>query len=149
MTNMKKCGRCKQKKPLEEFNFKNKSLQTKQKSCKNCTREEVKIHYSKNKKYYLVKAKKRNKINREKINNYIWEFLNSHPCIDCGEKDPVVLDFDHQKDKVAPVSIIKKTLSMIKIQKEISKCVIRCANCHRRKTARDFNWHKNKSASVA
>ena len=96
---MKKCGRCKVEKPIEEFNFKKKNLGTRQKSCKDCTRLEVRNHYQKNKNYYLEKARKRNKEIQKNTQKYIWEYLLQHPCIDCGEKDPVVLDFDHQKDK--------------------------------------------------
>jgi hypothetical protein len=29
-----------------------------------------------------------------------------------------------------------------RILAEIAKCQVRCANCHRRKTARDFKWFK-------
>ena len=147
---MKKCSRCQIEKPLEEFNFKNKKKQTLQKSCKVCTRLEIRNHYYNNKEYYLKKAKKRNTKNREKINKYIFEFLICNPCIDCGEKDPIVLEFDHQRDKTAPVStLMKHNHSLQKLEKEIAKCVVRCANCHRRKTARDFKWYKHQSAPVA
>ena len=147
---MRICSKCKKEKSPEEFNFKNKSLKIRQKSCRNCTREEVRNHYSKNKEYYLLKARKRNKTNRVKANKYILNFLTTHPCIDCGEKDPIVLDFDHIRDKIAPVSsIVKNNFSQKKLAEEISKCVVRCANCHRRKTARDFKWYKHKSALVA
>ncbi len=147
---MKKCSRCKKEKPIQEFNFKNKSLQLRQKSCRECTRIEVRNHYMKNREYYLNKAKIRNKKNREIIQKYIWEFLKTHPCIDCGEKDPIVLDFDHERDKIDALSmIVKWNHSLTLIKKEISKCVVRCANCHRRKTAREYKWYKYKFASVA
>jgi hypothetical protein len=29
-----------------------------------------------------------------------------------------------------------------RIAEELKKCDVRCANCHRRKTARDFKWFK-------
>lgn len=147
---MKQCSRCKKEKPLEEFNFKKKALNKRQKSCKACTRSEVRNHYLKNRPYYLEKAYTQNKKNRAEIHKYIWEFLLAHPCIDCGEKDPIVLDFDHQKDKITDVSIIVKgNYPLATIKKEIEKCLVRCANCHRRKTARDFNWYKHKFALVA
>lgn len=147
---MKICSRCKREKPLKEFNFKNKALKIRQKSCRNCTRLEVRNHYNNNKQYYLEKAQKRNNENRDIVKKYIWEYLLAHPCVDCGEKDPVVLDFDHQNNKISSISdIIKNRNSLKMLQKEIKKCVVRCANCHRKKTARDFGWYKHKFAPVA
>lgn len=64
--------------------------------------------------------------------------------MDCGEKDVVCLEFDHVSgDKIKSVgAMLNLSWSIAKIKQEISKCVIRCANCHRRKTAKDFNWKK-------
>lgn len=138
---MKICSKCRQKKPFEEFNFKNKQLDARQSSCKTCTRSEIKRHYDNNKEYYLKKAKLRNRENKILVKKYIWNYLLKHPCIDCGINDPIVLDFDHQKGKIDNVSeLVRQRQSLNKIIKEIEKCVVRCANCHRRKTARDFAW---------
>jgi hypothetical protein len=60
----------------------------------------------------------------------------THPCVDCGESDPIVLDFDHVRGKKAfDVSFgAHRAYSWEHILKEIAKCEIRCANCHRRIT---------------
>jgi hypothetical protein len=72
---------------------------------------------------------------------FIREYLLSHPCIDCGESDPVVLEFDHvHGDKLCNVSHMFSS-SKARLAAEIAKCVIRCANCHRRKTAAQFNYY--------
>ena len=77
------------------------------------------------------------KRNREYIDNY----LTSHPCVDCGEKDIVVLDFDHVRGiKEIEVTRMIKRNSLKKIDEEIKKCEVRCANCHRR---------RHKKASIA
>jgi hypothetical protein len=67
--------------------------------------------------------------NRKFLDNY----LKNHPCIDCGNSDLRVLDFDHVRgEKVEDVShAVRNNWSIIKIQKEIDKCEVRCSNCHR------------------
>ena len=139
---MKQCIRCKQKKLISEFNFKFLSKGIRQAQCKSCTRSYVRDHYNKNKEYYLLKAKRRNEQIRITVRRYLWEFLSNHKCIDCGEKDPIVLEFDHIRDKLFAVSSIGRNRSMLQIKREIEKCEVRCANCHRRKTAKQFSWHK-------
>jgi hypothetical protein len=65
--------------------------------------------------------------------------LATHPCVDCGESDPVVLEFDHRDPAAKSFSIgdaLGKTWQWEKIAAEIAKCDVRCANCHRRRTAR-------------
>ena len=139
---MKECNRCNKLKTEENFCFRNKSKNQRQNTCKTCTRKAIRKHYQENKDYYLEKAKKRNKAKREEIRKFIYHFLLNNPCIDCGESDPVVLEFDHVGSKNNEVSVIMKNLNLNKIKEEIKKCVVRCANCHRRKTAKDFNWYK-------
>jgi len=56
-------------------------------------------------------------------------------CADCGESNPIVLDFDHLKDKKYNVSrMIHDGFSWKAIKKEIEKCEVVCANCHRIRT---------------
>jgi hypothetical protein len=62
----------------------------------------------------------------------------AHGCVDCGEKDLQVLDFDHVRGvKTKHVSrLIYRAVSFQALYAEIDKCEVRCANCHRRVTAR-------------
>lgn len=87
----------------------------------------------------LYKAQKRHRI---RIQKTLLDFLSDKFCIDCGERDPIVLDFDHidQKDKFKNISRMRGGhYSWESILKEINKCEIRCANCHRRKTYKQLN----------
>ena len=77
---------------------------------------------------------------RKGLRRFVLEYLQTHPCVDCGEADPVVLEFDHQKDKELEIAnAVKQGWSIERITKEIMKCQVRCANCHRRKTVKDRN----------
>ena len=66
-------------------------------------------------------------------------YLAVHPCSDCGEPDPVVLDFDHLPEFEKRFEIARavgaSTRSWKSIEQEIAKCEVVCANCHRRRTA--------------
>ena len=59
-----------------------------------------------------------------------------HPCTDCGETDPLVLEFDHLRDKRFNIGTKLATFPWEVILEEIAKCDVVCANCHRRRTAR-------------
>jgi predicted HNH restriction endonuclease len=57
-------------------------------------------------------------------------------CRDCGEVDPDVLDFHHLRDKLFSLSDVKNR-NMPQVRAEIAKCVVLCANCHRRVHAKE------------
>jgi hypothetical protein len=67
---------------------------------------------------------------------YLIEYFRTHPCVDCGEADAVVLEFDHLRDKSFDVAQSLPYRSWQSILDEIAKCEVVCANCHRRRTAR-------------
>lgn len=85
---------------------------------------------------------------RQENKRLAMDYLAVHPCVDCGETDLVVLEFDHQRDKSFEVgrAISSSCRSWARILQEIAKCEVRCANCHRRKTAKQQG---NYRASVA
>ena len=144
---IRKCSTCKKEKSIENFNFKIRALKLRHNQCKICTRLLVKNHYNKNKKYYLKKAQKRNLELKLEIIDYLRQFLSKRSCVDCGESDITVLEFDHN-GKVpkfkAVSSLVNHGYPIKTIKQEIDKCDVRCANCHRRKTAKDFKWLKGK-----
>lgn len=74
---------------------------------------------------------------------YVWDYYCSHPCVDCGEADPIVLEFDHVRgEKLAGVSqLVNNGRSLEVIQEEIDKCEVVCVNCHRRRTAKTQDWY--------
>ncbi len=147
----KRCPKCNRFLPDSEFNWKNEFAR-RATYCKECSRELIQNHYQKNPQYYIKKAKIRNQRLKKKQTAYIAEYLLSHPCVDCGETDILVLEFDHRErsHKFSEIGhIIKQRLSLERLVQEIEKCEVRCANCHRRKTEKENNSWKLQYASVA
>lgn len=82
---------------------------------------------------------KRAKVDKPKrraaVRAAILKYLEDHPCVDCGEADPIVLEFDHRGEKLFEIGgCINRGYGVDRIMAEIAKCDVRCANCHRRKT---------------
>lgn len=97
----------------------------------------------------MIKMIYQNKMLRVKrIRAKLAEHLKSG-CVDCPEKDIVVLDLDHvdPSTKIAEVTwLIAQGYSEAIVFAEVAKCVIRCSNCHRKRTAKDQNswrWKYN------
>lgn len=76
----------------------------------------------------------------------LMQFLTQHPCVDCGETDPTVLDFDHLPGAAKRFTISRavgaSTRSWRAIAEEMAKCEVVCANCHRRRTASRAGFRK-------
>lgn len=136
------CTKCHKTKRLSAFGWKQRG--TKRHSwCKLCHSEYAKNHYINNKNDYKIRKLKSQKRLRQDLRVFIANYLTQHPCVDCKESDIVVLDFDHFKNKSCNISyMIQNTASISRLNEEIAKCNVRCANCHRRKTARQQNWFK-------
>lgn len=81
---------------------------------------------------------------RQTAREYISEYLSTHPCVNCGERDPIVLEFHHVRgEKTLEVSrLIGRGASLEAIKAEIDKCDVVCANCHRRITSENQGWFK-------
>jgi hypothetical protein len=63
---------------------------------------------------------------------YVYSRLELSACVDCGEEDIVVLDFDHVGPKRGNVvELARSGVGLARLQAELDSCVIRCANCHR------------------
>ncbi len=135
------CTKCGEFRPLSVFRVRQGKIKQ---PCKKCYLEYGRRHYQNNKQYYLDKAKRYNEAHRERIQRLFWAYLDEHLCVDCGNTDPRVLEFDHVRgEKAHNVSELKSLkFSWEAILKEIEKCDIRCANCHRIKTFKQFGWKK-------
>jgi L-lysine 2,3-aminomutase len=139
---LKKCSGCLIEKSIERFS-KNKSkkdgLQT---ICKDCRKVYWNNHYKNNKQYYIDKAATRKK----QIKHDFWNWLSTQSCTDCGISDIRVLEFDHRlrEEKEYNIAYLVGRGQDKYLLEEIQKCDIVCANCHRIRTSKQFDWTKNK-----
>lgn len=103
-------------------------------------------HYEANKRVYKDRAKAHNAKAIKRNRRIVRDHLKAHPCIDCGEDDPDVLDFDHVRgQKVDNVTtMVANCVSAEKLLREIEKCEIRCSNCHRKATKKRRTEKKQK-----
>jgi hypothetical protein len=137
------CRVCGETKPLGEFPYRSLKRQTRQWICLLCQRAYTNQWYSRNRKRHMAKVRARSLLARADIRRRVREYLMGHPCVDCGEPDPEVLDFDHLREKKANVSTLIQTgVSWQSLVIEIAKCEVRCANCHRRRTATDGRYYR-------
>lgn len=91
--------------------------------------------YAKNKEARKARVAVENKERRKRIKQYI-DNLKNVPCADCGESfDTVCMDFDHvQGEKLFTIATEFAEVGKRKLEEELAKCEVVCANCHRIRT---------------
>lgn len=145
---MKICTKCKNPKEEKYFRKNKRKKDGLDLYCKICRKEDDIRIYNKNLQYNRKEGRERRQKSRERNREFVLNYLLKHSCKDCGETDPIVLEFDHIKNKKITISLLMMSGSLERLKEEIIKCEIRCANCHRRKTAKDFNFFRYTNCSV-
>jgi len=85
--------------------------------------------YQRNRDYVLEKMKKR----RRELQDWFFAYKSTLCCSKCGETNPDCLDFHHVGDKSNAVSqLMAEIRNKEQILTEIKKCIVLCANCHRK-----------------
>lgn len=145
---LRRCSRCGELKSIDEFPIKSKATGLRRTWCRPCCRAYGKEHYGRNRPVYLAKAQRRRRTEIPRVQRLIDEHLRTHPCVDCGESDRVLLDFDHRDRslKRGIVSRLARGATASTVLAEIEKCDVRCGNCHRRRTATQLNWRRASDA---
>lgn len=149
---MKTCDTCKIPKPDSEFN-KNKAKKDGLNSiCKECSRKRSRQYYKEKGELHKKNVVRRNKKNRKVLQDYILQHFKSNSCKDCGNSDPRVLEFDHlpQFKKSKDISrLLAASVSTNTLQKEMDKCEVVCANCHKIRTVErsKVNYRKNENTN--
>src|SRR4051812_29151284 len=102
---MRACTKCGEMKPLEAFPPVRRGEPKLQTWCRECFAEANARNYRKNHEREKTRLVRQVNERRADVRRKIVEYLQAHPCVDCGERDIVVLEFDHISDKVAEISV--------------------------------------------
>lgn len=108
-------------------------------------RPEVKEQVKKYRKEWNKKNREKNRLFRKRyfvrLRNIIDQIKQGQSCVECGEDDPCCLDFNHLEDKKFNIgSTNRGNVGIDTLIREIEKCEILCANCHRKKEKmRDYS----------
>jgi hypothetical protein len=130
----KTCVTCQMSKPLTQFNRRASAVDGRQARCRDC----CKRWYVEHRDAHRVAVAARKVRVRQDYRERIAAYLLEHPCVDCGEADIRVLDFDHRPgvEKIEAIAVlVMRQAPLQRVLAEIEKCDVRCANCHRRRTA--------------
>ena len=115
------CSKCGKELPLTEYYSRGGGRLRSE--CKNCHKQYVTNQY----------LKRKELVNDIKVNC---------KCAKCGESRSYTLDFHHKDPSIKDETISRLTSNrnrMEDILKEIEKCIVLCANCHR-----EFHYLENK-----
>jgi hypothetical protein len=132
---MRRCGRCKRQKPVEDFAWRRKAKGQRDNYCRPCRADYKQEHYAAHRQRYIDLARRRKQAMVAERVTYLVAYLKNHPCVDCGETDPIVLEFDHLRDKAFGIGKGWRDRPWQAVLDEMAKCDVVCANCHRRRTA--------------
>ena len=139
----KRCSTCGMVKPLDEYHRNRTKPDGRQSVCKPCNIERNKRWYREHPEVRAARMDAYARARRDQVALQVFEYLREHPCADCGEDDPVVLEFDHLRDKAGNISqMAQRKMRWERIEAEIAKCEVVCANCHRRRTAERGAWFR-------
>lgn len=138
----KQCVACGEIKDETEFPWWSEAEGRRRGTCRACKSEQQKKWYAKKRETHIANVTRNIEQARAEAHQFVREYLATHPCVDCGESNPIVLEFDHVfgQKRMAISQMCTRGYSIPTIALEIEKCVVRCGNCHRRKTSFDRGW---------
>jgi transcription elongation factor Elf1 len=91
-------------------------------------------HY--HREYYRKNAVKRQEQNKKwkmKVRKWYQDYKKTLKCEKCNETHTTCLEFHHVKGKDGTISnMVSGGYSVDRIKKEMAKCIVLCANCHRK-----------------
>lgn len=126
---MRTCCKCKEDKDESDFFFRNKEKGLLQRECKTCRGVRSRGWYDNNKELTIERSQTQLKEKKE----WFKELKSQLKCERCGENHIACLEFHHKDPKEKEFVIGQfRNKSKEVILKEIDKCIVLCANCHRK-----------------
>ena len=130
---MKTCTKCNTEKASDGF----RQWRT---VCRKCENIVARDHHRNNSDEINKRKISKNRERYQEKRRFLVDYLQNHPCVDCGETRVACLEFDHvmgeKKDKISTVI----NYGWKALKDEIEKCEVRCANCHAVVTAKRAKW---------
>ena len=138
------CNHCGTEKSEEEFNWRWKNLGIRQPACRECQQVQRRNWYEGDaNERHKRNVRERKEAARAISREFAWKYLCEHSCVDYGQSDPRVLQFDHVRGKNRDLArLIADGAPVEKIKRELELCEIRCANCHQKKTMEERGWYR-------
>jgi hypothetical protein len=126
---LRRCGHCLRDLPIESFN---RHPTGRQWWCRDCYRAYFRARSAVHRRQVRLARSDR----RLKARQFVADYLCVRPCSDCGEADSSVLEFHHVREKSRNICDMVNAGSSIRaLERELARCVVVCANCHRLRTA--------------
>lgn len=123
---IKTCNACGLPRPLTEYHKASRNVDGLYHTCKECRKEIDRIRYQTN-----PSKKAKNGEHRKRLSKWLSDYKRSVGCKLCNEREPVALDFHHTDGKKEAILSRLKS-SRRRIEMELPKCEVVCANCHRK-----------------
>ena len=122
------CKRCERTLPLEAFNRHKDGYQW---WCREC----FKAYFRERGTLHIEQVTASRAARRKRAHKHVLAYLAGKACADCGEQDPILLEFDHVGVKTTEIGALVAGSTRVElIDAEINNCEIVCCNCHRRRT---------------
>jgi hypothetical protein len=127
------CCRCSQPRPVEDFNKNRKRRDGLQSFCRTCDNGQRRAWYRQPGMKDAEIA--RNREQRRAIVEWFAELKSRLKCDQCPENHPATLDFHHrnaEEKDFGLAELSRKSTNKDRILRELAKCQVLCANCHRK-----------------
>ena len=146
-TSSVRCSRCGLIKPSSAFAWRRRDIGQLDTYRRPCRAEYKREHYLANRERYVAAAAVRRQHRSENRPGSSWG-TSEATRVQTGETDALVLEF-HLGEKEFNVSAGLRNRNCQAVLREMDKCEVVCANCHRRRTARRGGFARAAAAQAA